>query len=148
PSLVCPPILRTVRPPRGGPTYVDFGNRGAGRCSPRRGRWRPFSGATCVRLRPWHMLVFIIIVTAVAVWIDLPGQTADFAGVKGSVTVHEGLDLQGGVQVLLQAQPAAGQKLDKDVLNGTRDAVERRVNGLGVSEPVIRTRGNNQISVE
>ena len=59
-----------------------------------------------------------------------------------------GLDLQGGVQVLLEARPPAGTKVDSDVLNGTRDAVERRVNGLGVSEPVIRTRGNDQISVE
>jgi preprotein translocase subunit SecD len=52
------------------------------------------------------------------------------------------------VQVLLEARPPAGTEIDSDVLNGTRDAVERRVNGLGVSEPVIRTRGNNQISVE
>jgi preprotein translocase subunit SecD len=94
------------------------------------------------------MLVIIGVLTLVTGWLSLPGQTADFAGIKQDVTVHEGLDLQGGVQVLLQAEPAPGQKLDSDVLNGTRDAVERRVNGLGVSEPVIRTRGNNQISVE
>jgi preprotein translocase subunit SecD len=94
------------------------------------------------------MLVIIIVITIITTWIALPGQTLDAAGIKQSVTVHKGLDLQGGVQVLLQAQPAPGQKLDSDVLNGTRDAVERRVNGLGVSEPVIRTRGNNQISVE
>lgn len=101
-----------------------------------------------MRLRPWHMLVVIVLLTIVTGWLSLPGQTADVGGIKKSVTVHEGLDLQGGVQVLLQAQPAPGQKLDSDVLNGTRDAIERRVNGLGVSEPVIRTRGNNQISVE
>jgi preprotein translocase subunit SecD len=94
------------------------------------------------------MLIFIVVLTVVTGWLSLPGQTADVAGIKKSVTVHEGLDLQGGAQVLLQAVPAPGQKLDKDVLNGTRDAIERRVNGLGVSEPVIRTRGNNQISVE
>ncbi|HEY7033463.1 MAG TPA: hypothetical protein VH482_19155, partial [Thermomicrobiales bacterium] len=101
-----------------------------------------------MRLRPWHMLIFIIVLTTITTWICLPGHAADIAGIKQNVTVHEGLDLQGGVQVLLQAQPAPGQKMDSDVLNGTRDAVERRVNGLGVSEPVIRTRGNNQISVE
>lgn len=101
-----------------------------------------------MRLRPWHMLIVIVILTVFSTWIALPGQTLDIGGVKEDVIVHEGLDLQGGVQVLLQANPAPGQDLNADVLNGTRDAVERRVNGLGVSEPVIRTRGNNQISVE
>jgi preprotein translocase subunit SecD len=33
-------------------------------------------------------------------------------------------------------------------MNGTRDTIERRVNGLGVSEPLIQTRGDNQIVVE
>ncbi len=94
------------------------------------------------------MLIVIVVLAVVSTWLSLPGQTLDFAGIKEDVTVHEGLDLQGGVQVLLEAKPAPGQRLDSDVLNGTRDAVERRVNGLGVSEPVIRTRGNNQISVE
>jgi preprotein translocase subunit SecD len=37
---------------------------------------------------------------------------------------------------------------DRDVLNGTRDTLERRVSGLGVSEPLIQTRGANQIVVE
>jgi preprotein translocase subunit SecD len=94
------------------------------------------------------MLIVIIVITVISTWISLPGQTLDVAGVKQDVTVHEGLDLQGGVQVLLKAKPAEGQTIDSDVLNGTRDAVERRVNGLGVSEPVIRTRGSDEISVE
>lgn len=101
-----------------------------------------------MRVRPWHMLILIILLTTVAGWIDLPGDTLDVAGIKKNVRVHEGLDLQGGVQVLLEARPPAGKTVTKDVLNGTRDAIERRVNGLGVSEPVIRTRGNNQIMVE
>jgi len=101
-----------------------------------------------VRVRPWHMLIFIILLTLVAGWIDLPGDTLDIAGIKRDIRVHEGLDLQGGVQVLLEARPPAGQSVDSDVLNGTRDAIERRVNGLGVSEPIVRTRGSNQIMVE
>ncbi len=101
-----------------------------------------------MRVRPWHMLILIILLTTVAGWIDLPGDTLDVAGIKKNVRVHEGLDLQGGVQVLLEARPPVGKTVTKDVLNGTRDAIERRVNGLGVSEPVIRTRGNNQIMVE
>ena len=64
------------------------------------------------------------------------------------VVIHQGLDLQGGLQVVLEARPAPGQEVDRDVLNGTRDTLERRVSGLGVSEPLIQTRGSNQIVVE
>jgi preprotein translocase subunit SecD len=101
-----------------------------------------------VRIRPWHVLIIIILLTLGSGWISLPGQTLDLGGVKDRVTVHQGLDLQGGVQVVLEARPAAGQKVDKGTLDGTRDTIERRVNGLGVSEPLIQTRGSNQILVE
>lgn len=101
-----------------------------------------------MRFRPGHVLIFIIILTIASGWISLPGTTLDVAGIKEDVKVHEGLDLQGGVQVLLQANPPAGQTVDSDTLNGTRNTIERRVNGLGVSEPVIQTRGDNQIIVE
>jgi preprotein translocase subunit SecD len=101
-----------------------------------------------VRIRPWQTLIFIIILTTVSVWICLPGTTGNVLGLKDNVIVHEGLDLQGGLQVLLEANPPAGQSIDADALNGTRNTLERRVNGLGVSEPVIQTRGDNQIIVE
>lgn len=101
-----------------------------------------------MRLRPWHVLIFIIVLTIASGWIALPGTTLDVAGIKQDVKVHQGLDLQGGVQVLLEANPPAGQSVDKATLEGTRNTIERRVNGLGVSEPLIQTRGNNQIIVE
>ena len=101
-----------------------------------------------LRLRPWHHLLFIVALTLVAGWISLPGTTLDVAGIKEDVRVHEGLDLQGGVQVLLEARPPEGESVDGDELEGTRNTIERRINGLGVSEPLIQTRGNNQIIVE
>ena len=66
-----------------------------------------------MRIRPWHVLIIIILLTLGSGWISLPGQTLDIGGVKRSVIVHQGLDLQGGVQVLLEARPAAGQKSTK-----------------------------------
>ena len=101
-----------------------------------------------MRSRPAFVLVVIVLITLVAGWIDLPGDTLDVFGIKQDVDVSEGLDLQGGVQVLLEADPPEGQKVDSDTLKGTRDTIERRVNGLGVSEPLIQTRGSNQIIVE
>ena len=101
-----------------------------------------------MRIRPWQTLIVIVLLSLAAVWVDLPGQQLDPFGWKRSITVRLGLDLQGGVQLVLQARPPAGVTVTQDVLQGTRDTIERRVNGLGVSEPVIQTRGTDQILVE
>lgn len=86
--------------------------------------------------------------TIVATWIALPGSSFDINGFRAAHPIRQGLDLQGGLQVVLQAQPVAGQSIDASTLDGVRTTLERRVNGLGVSEPVIQTRGNDQIIVE
>ncbi|MDQ3044668.1 MAG: protein translocase subunit SecD [Chloroflexota bacterium] len=101
-----------------------------------------------MRLRPWHMAAFIAVLTLLAGWVALPGESLDINGYKSRHPVRQGLDLRGGLQVLLEARPPSGQNVDSATLEGTRDTIERRVNGLGVSEPLIQTRGNNQIIVE
>jgi preprotein translocase subunit SecD len=101
-----------------------------------------------LRTRTWLTLIFIIVLTVVTTWISFPGSGYDLFGIRASHPIREGLDLQGGLQVVLQAQPVAGQTLDAGTLEGTRQTLERRVNGLGVSEPVIQTRGSDQIIVE
>ena len=55
-----------------------------------------------------------------------------------------GLDLRGGTSVVLQAQG----KIDKDTMNKVKDIIERRVNSLGVAEPVIQISGNDKLIVE
>lgn len=101
-----------------------------------------------MRIRPWHVLILIVLLSVAAVWVDLPDRTLDPFGWKRNITVRQGLDLQGGIQIVLEARPPAGVTVTQEVLQGVRDTIERRVNGLGVSEPVIQTRGNNQILVE
>lgn len=60
-----------------------------------------------------------------------------------------GLDLQGGFEVLYQVEPAKkGQKIDSTTLASTVQALERRINVLGVSEPSIQIEGNNRILVQ
>ena len=50
-----------------------------------------------------------------------------------------GLDLQGGAQLVYQADVSQVPDLDKDdLLDGVRDLIEKRVNAFGVSEPVIQ----------
>jgi SecD/SecF fusion protein len=59
-----------------------------------------------------------------------------------------GLDLQGGLEVILQAKAPRGRAITQEDLDRSKDIMEQRVNKLGVGEPEIRKQGNNQISVE
>jgi len=101
-----------------------------------------------VRIRPWYIFSIIVVLTILATWIVLPGQRLNFFNVKTRTETRLGLDLKGGVHAVLQARPAPGQTVDADVLSGLRDTIERRVNSLGVSEPIIQTQGSDKIVVE
>jgi len=58
-----------------------------------------------------------------------------------------GLDLQGGVSLVYQADLSAVS--DKSgAMQGLRDVIERRVNMFGVSEPVVQIQGQDKLQVE
>ncbi|MFJ7744189.1 protein translocase subunit SecDF [Peribacillus sp. NPDC097295] len=59
-----------------------------------------------------------------------------------------GLDLQGGFEVLYEVKPLAGEKITQDVLSSTASALDRRVNVLGVNEPIIQIEGDDRIRVQ
>lgn len=60
-----------------------------------------------------------------------------------------GLDLQGGFEVLYEVKPAdEGQKITEQVVADTAEALDRRVNALGVSEPSIQIEEGNRIRVQ
>jgi protein-export membrane protein SecD/preprotein translocase SecF subunit len=60
-----------------------------------------------------------------------------------------GLDLQGGFEVLYDVKPAKkGQEIDKEIMASTAEALDRRINVLGVSEPSIQIEGDNRIRVQ
>ncbi|MCC7354126.1 MAG: protein translocase subunit SecD [Anaerolineae bacterium] len=65
-----------------------------------------------------------------------------------SLELRQGLDLQGGLQVLLEADPAAGQTIDAAAMGAAKRIIENRVNGLGVSEPLVQLQGDRRIIVE
>jgi len=78
-----------------------------------------------------------------------------FAGLIGGTTdkivkkINLGLDLRGGFEVLYKVEPVKkGQKIDKAALADTAQALDRRINALGVSEPQIQVEGNNRIRVQ
>jgi len=58
--------------------------------------------------------------------------------------VKLGLDLRGGTSVVLQAQG----KIEPDTMSKVKNIIERRVNSIGVAEPVIQLSGNDKLIVE
>src|SRR6478672_834309 len=59
-----------------------------------------------------------------------------------------GLDLQGGLEVVLKAKPTKGQTLDSSALDRSVSIMRQRVDKLGVAEPEIRKQGKDQIVIE
>ena len=92
----------------------------------------------------------IVMVVAIAIYfaatdIGIPA-IGSFKGYP--VTVHEGLDLRGGLQAVLEADVPAGTTVAADNMERSKGIVERRVNGLGLTEPLVQLQGNNRIVVE
>lgn len=63
-------------------------------------------------------------------------------------SIKQGLDLQGGTHVVLQAVDTPELKVDDDAVNRSVKIIERRVNELGLTEPVIQRQGKDRIIVE
>ena len=59
-----------------------------------------------------------------------------------------GLDLQGGLELVLQAQTPQGQELTQEDLDRSVEIIRNRVDKLGVSEPEIRKQGSDQIAID
>lgn len=83
--------------------------------------------------------VLLVALVGLCIWAITPIQQK----------IHLGLDLQGGARVLLQLQPTAEvKKITPDVQNQVELVVDKRVNLLGVSEPVITKVGTDRLLVE
>ncbi len=62
-------------------------------------------------------------------------------------SLRKGLDLQGGLEVVLKAVPPKGHKLTADDMSRSLSIMRNRVDKLGVSEPDIRLQAPNQIVI-
>lgn len=99
------------------------------------------------------LLGAIIILITVAIWMDLPTNPGIHIHlgpiqVDREIKVHQGLDLQGGMQVLLEADLPPDEPLDRQAVANAKAIIEKRVDGLGVSEPLIQLQGTKRIIVE
>jgi SecD/SecF fusion protein len=70
------------------------------------------------------------------------------AALIASRPMRLGLDLRGGTQIVLQAKETVEHTIDADTVNRTLEVLRRRVDQLGVSEPVLQKAGSDRIIVE
>lgn len=106
-----------------------------------------------MQTRNLRILVGILALTAIAAWISLSGEmkvNLDLGGLKidREIKAFLGLDLQGGIQVMLEADVPPGSGVVSESMDAAKSIIENRVNGLGVSEPMIQRQGSNRIIVE
>jgi SecD/SecF fusion protein len=59
-----------------------------------------------------------------------------------------GLDLQGGLEVILQAKAPRGREITQEDIDRSIEIMRERIDKIGVAEPVITRQGSNQIAVE
>ncbi|MBT3355735.1 protein translocase subunit SecD [bacterium] len=88
-------------------------------------------------VKPLAVIVFAIIMLVIANpkatgigWLD---------GFLGNMKINMGLDLQGGVHLIYEADMENIEKGEEiEALRGVQDVIERRVNAYGVAEPNIQ----------
>jgi preprotein translocase subunit SecD len=100
------------------------------------------------RAGPFLILIIGIAALVLNFWPGL--RLPSFGGTAANRIVETklGLDLEGGVRVEYQALPNNGVAPDADAMNTIKDIIERRVNGIGVSEPQVVTQGSDRVVVE
>jgi preprotein translocase subunit SecD len=99
-----------------------------------------------------NRIIIIVLIVALGLWIDLSDKIEllnpidDTVLFEQSITPRLGLDLQGGLQVLLEADlPADAADPGADEMETARTIIENRTNALGVSENLIQLAGERRI---
>ncbi|HEU5287808.1 MAG TPA: protein translocase subunit SecD [Candidatus Limnocylindria bacterium] len=113
------------------------------------------------RLGPW----LIAIIAVLAIFIDIPKHQFSFPfncpgiclkiggfQVNQEIKTHLGLDLQGGTQLILRMQleklPPGVTTPQSELQTQAIRVIDRRINSLGVSEPVIQGLGDDKVLVQ
>ncbi|MEV7691904.1 protein translocase subunit SecD [Microbacterium sp. NPDC089189] len=101
--------------------------------------------------RAWRALLGLLVITAVLFGINALGVYVfkDSAGEPASSWVPElALDLQGGTQIILEAQVADGASPTGEQLNQAVTIIRQRIDATGVGEADVTTEGGRNIVVQ
>ncbi len=63
-------------------------------------------------------------------------------------SIRQGLDLQGGTHVVLEAEDTPEATVNDDAMQRVVKIMEKRVNELGLTEPVIQRQGERRVIIE
>ena len=87
------------------------------------------------RQQGWLALILALAIASAALVLNVPPPL--------------GLDLQGGSQLTLQVMPSGAiKKVEAEQLEAVKEVLDRRINGLGVSESTLQTVGNDQLVLQ
>jgi preprotein translocase subunit SecD len=96
-------------------------------------------------------LILIAVIVVLAAWIDFSSELVIPNPITGQtlwrrdVSPRLGLDLRGGLQVVLEAELPEGTTITGDQMETARLILENRTNALGVNESVLQVAGSNRI---
>ena len=89
-----------------------------------------------------HSLLKLVITVAVII-------AAFFVCVRPlASSIRQGLDLQGGTHVVLEAVDTEQAQVNDDAMNRVVAIMEKRVNALGLTEPIIQREGERRVIIE
>ena len=89
-----------------------------------------------------HSLLKLVITVAVII-------AAFFVYVRPlASSIRQGLDLQGGTHVVLEAVDTEQAQVNDDAMNRVIAIMEKRVNALGLTEPIIQREGERRVIIE
>ena len=89
----------------------------------------------------WIKILFIILIVLGSIIIDMPnGPNIKLGNWHREIKVHLGLDLQGGTHMVYELDMSKIESEDfDDAAQSVVDVIEKRVNVLGVSEPIVQS---------
>ena len=100
-------------------------------------------------MKPRYTLWIIIFLSLISLWLNVPKLSKNYvvpffklnlSDLVGIFPLNLGLELQGGTQLVLEADVSKLPEDRKDIaLDSAREIIERRVNLFGVSESVVQT---------
>ena len=96
-----------------------------------------------MRKNLWLVFVGIILLVLLAVFIDIPQSFLAGERIKARL----GLDLQGGTELIYQADLSASKNKVKD-LDNLKSVFRSRIDSLGVAEPTIQSVGTDRVMIE
>lgn len=93
-------------------------------------------------------IISLLILTLVGLWGLIGGTFAGYEFKSFKQVITRGLDLQGGVSVLLEIQDNMTKEEQHDKLARTRQLLELRANKTGLTEPIVVTEGEKRIRID